>query len=263
MISVIMPAHNEARNITYTINETIATLDGYGLEFEIIVVDDGSTDATYEKASSLVSKYRVLRVVRYEKNMGKGHALKYGFNFARGDLILFLDADSDLPSSQMHTFFDSMVANKADIVIGSRRHPMAEVHFPLTRRILSIGYSLLIKILFNLCVSDTQVGIKLFRREVLQQVFPKILVKKYAFDVENLANAIKLGYKIVEVPVVLNYNYSSNINLKAIWYMFVDTIAVFYRMKILHYYDDQGEDAQEYDESSTRRKLSAGKSAKR
>ena len=86
-------------------------------------------------------------------------------------------------------------------------------------------------------MSDTQAGIKLFKREVLQQVFPKILVKRYAFDVENLANAIKFGYKIVEVPVVLNYHYSSNVNLKAIWYMFVDTIAIFYRMNILHYYD--------------------------
>ncbi len=263
MISIIMPAYNEVKNISRTIDETITTLDDHGLEFEVIVVDDGSTDETYDKATSLINKYQTLRVVRYEKNMGKGYALKYGFKLARGDLILFLDADSDLPSSQVHTFFDSMVTNKADIVIGSRRHPMSEVHIPLTRRILSIGYSLLIKILFNLCVSDTQVGIKLFRREVLQQVFPKTLVKKYAFDVENLANAVKLGYRIVEVPVVLNYHYSSNIDLKAIWYMFVDTIAIFYRMRILHYYDDEGEDAQECDESRTRRKLSAGRRTKR
>ena len=237
MISIIIPAYNEARNIANTINEIVATLDDYGLEFEVIVVDDCSTDETYDKVKSLINRYQVLRVVRYEKNMGKGYALKYGFKLARGDIILFFDADSDLPSSQLHVFFDSLVVNKADIIIGSRRHPMSEVQFPLTRRILSIGYSLLIKILFNLSVSDTQVGIKLFRREVLQQVSPKVLAKRYAFDVENLAIAIKLGYRIVEVPVVLNYNYSSNINLKAIWYMFVDTIAIFYRMRILHYYD--------------------------
>ncbi len=237
MISIIMPAHNEAKNIVHSIDETVTTLEDYGLEFEIIVIDDGSTDGTYEKASSLVNKYRTVRVVRCDKNMGKGYAIKYGFSFTQGDLTLFLDADSDLPSSQINVFLDSMIRTKADIVIGSRRHPMSEVHFPLTRRILSIGYSLLIKILFNLSVSDTQVGIKLFRRKVLQQVFPKVLAKRYAFDVENLAIAIKLGYRIVEVPVVLNYNHSSNINLKAIWYMFVDTIAIFYRMRILHYYD--------------------------
>jgi len=237
MISIIIPAHNEAKNIVHSIDETATTLEDYGLEFEIIVIDDGSTDGTYEKASSLVNKYRTVRVVRCDKNMGKGYAIKYGFSFTQGGLILFLDADSDLPSSQINVFLDSMIRTKADIVIGSRRHALSRVNYPITRRILSIGYSLLVKILFNLSVSDTQVGIKLFRRQVLQQVFPKILVKRYAFDVETLANAIKLGYSITEVPVELNHNSSSNINPKAIWYIFVDTIAIFYRMKILHYYE--------------------------
>ena len=117
-----MPAHNEAKNIVHSIDETVTTLEDYGLEFEIIVIDDGSTDGTYEKASSLVNKYRTVRVVRCDKNMGKGYAIKYGFSFTQGDLILFLDADSDLPSSQINVFLDSMIRTKADIVIGSRRH---------------------------------------------------------------------------------------------------------------------------------------------
>ena len=92
-------------------------------------------------------------------------------------------------------------------------------------------------ILFNLYITDTQAGIKLFRREVLEQVFPKVLVKRYAFDIELLANATRLGYTIAEAPVELNHNCHSEINLRAIWRIFWDTMATFYRMKILRYYD--------------------------
>ncbi len=237
MISVIMPAYNKVQNISSAIEDTVNTLEKYGLEYEVIVVDDGSNDGTYDKVASVAKEHVSVKVFSYKENKGKGYALKYGFQFAQGDLVLFLDADSDLPPSQIPLFLDRMVENNIDIVIGSKRHPLSEVKYPLLRRFLSRGYSLLITLMFNLNTTDTQVGIKLFRKDVLDQVLPKLLVKKFAFDVELLANAKRLGYSIIEVPVVLDYNHVSRINLRDIWYIFLDTLAIFYRMKILHYYD--------------------------
>lgn len=237
MISVVVPAYNEAQDLSRTIEETVNILERCGLEHEVIVVDDGSEDGTYEKALSIAREHENVRAFGYKQNMGKGHALKHGFKFARGDLVLFLDADSDLPPSQIPKFLDYIGENEADVVIGSKRHPLSKVNFPLSRRILSQGYSLLTKLMFNLNVADTQVGIKLFQREVLEHVFPKVLVKRYAFDLELLVNAARSGYRIAEAPIELNFHYSSGIDFKGIWRIFLDTLAVFYRMRILHYYD--------------------------
>ena len=238
MISVLVPAYNEAQNLSRTIEETVNILQRCGLEHEVIVVDDGSEDGTYEKALSIAKQHENVRTLGYKQNMGKGHALKHGFQFARGDLVLFLDADSDLPPSQIPKFLDYIGENGADVVVGSKRHPLSKVDFPLSRRILSKGYSLLIGLMFNLDIADTQVGIKLFRWEVLDRVFPKVLVKRYAFDLELLVNAARSGYRIAEAPIELNFYDSSGLDFKGIWRIFLDTLAVFYRMRILHYYDE-------------------------
>ncbi len=149
-----------------------------------------------------------------------------------------MDGDGDLHPKQIYRFLDVMSRSGADVIAGSKRHPDSKiVNYPISRKVLSISYFLFTKMLLNLNVRDTQVGIKLFRREVLEDVMPKILVKKYAFDVELLANAIRRGYRVVEVPVGLTFNNDSRINLKSIWYMFVDTLAIAYRMRILKYYD--------------------------
>ncbi len=236
MLSIIVPAYNEAKNLDRTIEKTVETLEKGDLQYEVIVVNDGSEDGSYEKALSLTGRYPNVRAFGYAENMGKGYALKYGFQFVRGDLVLFMDADSDLPPSQIPLFLSYMEKGDADVVIGSKRHPLSKVKFPLSRTLWSKGYSLLIRVLFNLKISDTQVGMKLFQRKVLEQVFPKVMVNRYAGDVELLANAHRLGYSIVEAPVELNYQTFSRISLKDIWCMFVDTMAIFYRMKILRHY---------------------------
>lgn len=251
MISVIMPAYDEAENVERAIAETVSTLEQCRVEWEVIVVDDGSKDATFEKASSIARQLDAVRIFTYSDNMGKGYALKYGFQFTHGEQVLFLDTDSDLPPSQIPTFLEYMSNSRNDVVIGSKRHPLSEINLPLFRRFLSRGYYLVTKVLFNLDIRDSQVGIKLFHREVLERVLPKILVKKYAFDIEVLAIAHRLGYRIMEAPVTLKWHPSREIDFRAVWRMFVDTIAVFYRMKILHYYDHAGEHVQQWEEIRT------------
>jgi glycosyltransferase involved in cell wall biosynthesis len=232
MLSVVIPAYNEEEVILATLQEVEESLSG--LDYEIVVVDDGSTDSTYEKIAKHESDR--IKVVRQEENRGKGYALVHGFSFTSGELIAFIDADGDLPPRQIFDYVQYMRDSGADVVVGSKRHPLSKVDYPLKRRILSGCYQLLNNVLFRINVTDTQVGLKLFKREVLEKVLPRVLVKKYAFDLELLVVADHLGYKITEAPIELNFHNSSNINWRDIWHIFVDTCAIFYRLKILKYY---------------------------
>ncbi|MBU3958884.1 MAG: glycosyltransferase [Candidatus Omnitrophica bacterium] len=237
-ISIIMPAYNEAGHIASSIEETAAAFNNFGYHWELIVMDDGSTDDTYKNAIALAQKYPQLIVRRNPVNTGKGRAIKKALHYITGEYTLFLDADMDLHPLQFQTLFDIMRLDKADIVIGSKLHPNSVVNYPLQRRIISFVYYLLVRALFNLPCHDTQTGLKLFKTEVLRNVLPKVLVKQFAFDLEVLVNAHHLGYKIAEAPIVLKpQRHYGRIDLRAIFTTGWDTLAVFYRMHILKYYD--------------------------
>jgi glycosyltransferase involved in cell wall biosynthesis len=238
-VSVIMPAFNEGTHILLSIEETARTFNEFGCPWELIVMDDGSTDDTYKKAEELVKKYPgQLIVKRNPLNLGKGRAIKKALHYTSGDYIVWLDADMDLHPIQAQTLFDIMRLDNADIVIGSKLHPNSIVNYPLLRRVVSLVYYLLVKLLFNLPCHDTQTGLKLFKAEVLRNVMPRILVKQFAFDLEVLVNAHHLGYRIAEAPIILNTRrYSGRIGLDAVYTTAWDTLAVFYRMRILKYYD--------------------------
>jgi len=235
-LSVIMPAYMKEDVILDALKTTENLLKGFETPYEIIVVDDGSKDRTGEKAANYDSPN--VKVISYKENKGKGNAIKQGFKYVTGDLVIFLDGDTDLHPEQLECFLYHMSMNDADVVIGSKVHPNSQVKYPPLRRFLSHGYRCFNKMLFNLDVHDTQVGQKLFKKEVLDDIMPRVVVKRYAFDLELLVNAHKRGYKIVEAPIKLNYDFSgSSVNLKAISHIFIDTCAVFYRMRILKYYD--------------------------
>ncbi len=235
-ISVIMPAYRKANVIENTLRETEKALKWTGMPYEIIVVDDASLDGTRKRASSYKSPH--VKVVGYSKNRGKGGAIKYGFQYVTGDIVAFMDADMDLHPDQLQHFLYYMSISDADAVVGSKVHPLSSVKYPFKRRALSFAYRMMNRVLFGLTVHDTQVGQKIFKKKVLDDVLPRVLVKRYAFDLELLVVAHHLGYKIVEAPVRLNYDFSgSAVNLRAIWHIFVDTCAIFYRLRIKHYYN--------------------------
>lgn len=234
-----MPAYNEGHHILANLLETVETLEALQQPFEIILVDDGSPDDTYRAAISLLTSHRDrVRIVRYAENQGKGNALMCGTRYTRGSLVLFLDADMDLHPSQLPVFLETMQRERADVVIGSKRHRDSKVNYPFMRRVYSAVYYALIRLMFGLPVKDTQTGFKLFRREVLERVLPRVLVKRFAFDIEVLANAHRLGYKVVDAPVNLHFQRPfGRIRRRDIRNIVVDTLAIFYRMHILHYYD--------------------------
>lgn len=237
-VSVLMPAYNEASCIVPSVQETIRTMDGFGAAYEIIVIDDGSHDGTFDKIRALSAAHGRVIAVKNRENFGKGRALKKGFRHVTGDYVVFLDCDLDLHPSQVKNLFEVMRREDVDVVIGSKRHPQSQVIYPWTRKMMSTVYFFLVKVLFGLPIRDTQTGLKLFRREVLQRVFQKMLVKRYAFDLEILALAHHFKYRIAQAPVTLRpqrprhrVKFSDVVN--TLW----DTLAIFYRMHILRWYD--------------------------
>ncbi|MEA1996181.1 MAG: glycosyltransferase [Gemmatimonadota bacterium] len=238
-LSVIMPAYNEGAGIHDNLVETVSSLESLGRSFEIILVDDGSSDSTLEEARRAAREESRIKIARNFHNLGKGWSLKAGFKRARGEVIAFLDADLDIHPSQIGLLIQRLEDGREDVAIGSKFHPDSELDYPLARRFFSFCYYLFIKFLFDLPLKDTQTGIKVFKRSVLESVFPQVLVKKFAFDIELLSIAHHNGAEIAEVPVIINFRKGmqwGRIRLRDISSIFIDTIAIFYRLRILKYY---------------------------
>jgi glycosyltransferase involved in cell wall biosynthesis len=238
-LTVVLPAFNQAGTIAANLREILRLLDGAGLEFEMVVVSDGSLDATHAQARTL--KDPRVRVLRYDRNMGKGYALRTGSAEARGRYVAWLDSDLDLDPTLLTDFVGRARRDGLDIVVGSKRHPGSEVAYPLRRRVYSWLYQQLVRAMFALNVRDTQVGMKLFRREVLDEVLPVVLVKRYAFDLEMLAVANSFGFtRIAEAPIRLDYQFAgTGMHWRAIAQALWDTAAIFYRLRLLRYYPRQ------------------------
>ncbi len=239
LLSLIVPAYKQEKTIIKNIKSLDNVLSKLAYKYEIIVVVDGYIDNTYKNAKKINKKY--IKVLGYEKNQGKGHAVKYGMLKSKGDVVGFIDAGMDISPAGISILLDSMLWQDADIMIGSKLHPESKVDYPLIRRVLSWGYRTLTHLIFGFSVKDTQVGLKFFKRDVVEKVFPRLLVKAFAFDVEILAVSSAYGYKkIYEGPVKLNFSGVSSISSRNFWivifHMLRDTLAIFYRLKIIKYY---------------------------
>lgn len=253
LISVIVPAYKQQEIIQENLLHIKNVMSQVRYDHEIIVVVDGYLDKTFERAKKIKSSKII--VTGYEHNHGKGNAIRFGMARAKGDIIAFIDSGMDLNPNGLSMLLEHFEWYKADIIVGSKLHPASKVHYPFQRKILSWGYRFLVKLLFGLSIRDTQVGMKFYRRKVLEDVLPRLLVKTYAFDIEILAVAYHLGYKrIYEAPIELDFQSMSSIAplysvnfWKVILRMFWDTLAVFYRLKIFRYYDDKSRRKWKYD----------------
>ena len=240
-ISVVIPAFEESERIARTLRETDAALAAFGSPYEIVLVDDGSGDDTLARAREAAGGLEHVRLLHMERNAGKGWALVRGAQLAHGDLVMFMDADLDVHPRQLAILHRALVEDGADVVIGSKLHPGSQIAYPPRRRVLSLGYYVLVRALFRLPVHDTQTGLKLYRRAVLEQIVPRLLVKRFAHDLEALVNAHRLGFRIVEVPVVVTQERPfPRIGLTDAALVIKDTAAIFYRTYLLRYYDRVG-----------------------
>lgn len=241
LLSLIVPVYKQEKTIARDIRAIQSELEMLHIPYEIIVVVDGMVDRSLEEAKKIRSPN--VKVVGYKTNHGKGYAVRFGMAQSRGDLIGFLDAGGDLDPASLSMLIEHFYWYNADIIIGSKRHSASKVHYPLYRKILSFGYQLITRMLFGLSIRDSQVGMKLYRRTVLEDVLPRLLVKQFAFDIEILAVAYHLGYtRIYEAPIELHFSRYSSITSANFWRIagktLWDTLAVFYRLCILGYYDN-------------------------
>jgi glycosyltransferase involved in cell wall biosynthesis len=230
-ISVIMPAYNEEAVIVGSISDIKKRTSSLGREFEIIVVDDGSTDATRRVAEAAVNDQRI-RVVGYGTNKGKGHALRFGFKHATGEFTLFADSDSEISPDRILPYLSAL--ENAEIAIASKRHPQSKVQVPIVRRILSYYFNMITRIVTGLNVSDTQTGLKAVRSSAFYRIVPFLSVKRYAFDVEFLVVASLMGMRIRQLPVEITLD--ATFSIRKIVRMMVDLLGITYRLRVKRWY---------------------------
>ena len=233
-LSVILPAFNEGAHIHANLLRVCEALEGW--RYEIIVVDDGSRDDTFAQSQRAADEGYPVRAVKQETNRGKGASLFHGFEFSRGELVAFLDSDLEIATENILKLIQVMETANADVVAGVK--DLQSNQFPPFRRLMSRTYRSMVAFLFGLTITDTQTGIKLFRRAVLADAIPRVSARRFAFDIELLVAASRFGYRIVEQPVEVTYHRSGGLgrmNLAAILGTFADTLAIFYRASFWHW----------------------------
>lgn len=249
-LSVIIPIYKQEKTIVEDLININNTLKQIRYDYEIIAVVDGiSVDKSYEKAKKL--NLRKLKVIGYQHNHGKGYAIRYGMAKTKGDYIAFIDAGMEIDPNGISMVLEHMEWYDADIIVASKRHPASKVNYPLQRKIISFGAWIIARFMLNIDVKDTQAGLKIFKKQVLLKVLPRLLVKNYAIDLEILSVAKHLNFvNIFEAPIKLNYDFNSLTHatgLKTIYRSLVDALAIFYRLRILRYYDDRNKRKWIYD----------------
>jgi glycosyltransferase involved in cell wall biosynthesis len=231
-LSLILPVYNGEAFIDKNLASLKVILDEHGLDYEIVVVSDGSKDQTLQKMQT-VNGDRI-KHIHYHDNRGKGYAIRHGFSHSEGKLVGFIDSDFDIYPKSIIRAYETITSENADVVVGSKLHPESEVYYPLYRRFFSSCYRQLNRILFDLKIRDTQVGMKVYRREVLEKVVPLAQKNRFAFDIEMLALAEHYGYdKILECPIKLDFNLykGSHINWKQIAIILMDTFSIYLGLK--------------------------------
>ena len=234
-LSFVIPAYNEEVFIEDTLGTLDLAIKEKMFQYEIVVVDDGSKDKTFTKAMEYSKRNGHVKVIRYARNTGKGFAIKTGVMESTGDVVIFIDGDMEIDLNTLSTYIEAL--ENADIVIATKWHPNSTVSMPLNRKILSRTFNVLVRILVGFNLKDTQVGLKVMKRSAVDKIFPRLAVKRYAFDVELLTLAHLYGLKIVEMPVKLNLD--SSFKPKDAWRMFVDLLGIAYRLRVIRWYQRQ------------------------
>ena len=203
-LSVVIPVYNEEKRLSKTLSDSLVYLKKSKISHEILIVDDGSSDGTLDLVKGFIRKAGkgALRVIKQKVNQGKGAAVKRGALEAKGNIVLFMDADNATTLNQ-YDRFKPLFTKGFDVVVGSRAvdRSMVRGHQPLYREAMGRFFNVLVQLAATPGIQDTQCGFKAFRREAAQMVFPLQTIDRFGFDVEILFIARKQGWKLVEAPV--------------------------------------------------------------
>ena len=237
--SVIVPAYKEGKTIKDNLLEIRKALLESVDSFEILAVNDGSPDNTKEQIMEAAALYPEIKYAGYDKNRGKGGAIKHGVSEASGDVIGFIDADLDIDPSHLVRYYGHMEQTGCDVVIGSKMHKDSKLDYPPMRRFVSWGYFIILKVLFGMNIKDTQTGVKLYKASLIKKVAPMLKVKGYAFDIEVLALYAHEGAVIDQMPVEVVFKRNASfgrIKIGDIFKMFFDTVGIWWNLRIRRSY---------------------------
>jgi dolichyl-phosphate beta-glucosyltransferase len=226
-LSVVIPTYNEEKRIEKTLLSVDEYLSKQPYDYEILVVNDGSKDKTAEIVDCLTGKLRGLKLIDNKENHGKGWVVRQGMLSAQGDCRLFMDADNSTTIDQVEKFFPFLTQGY-DIVIGSRRlkDSVIAVKQPWIRDFLGGIFRLIVHALVPLGVRDSQAGFKMFSKKAAETILPKQTIFRWAFDVEILAIARKLGFRIKEVPIRWVNDAESHVKLSGMVGMLFEVLRV-------------------------------------
>jgi glycosyltransferase involved in cell wall biosynthesis len=213
LYSIVLPAYNESVRIGTSLEKILAYAESQGWHAEILVVNDGSTDSTTDLVQSLAAKSPSIRLLQNPGNRGKGYSVRNGMLHARGDILLFSDADLSSPIAEADKLFAAIAAG-ADVAIGSRwlKTELQTRRQPLLRQILGRIFNLALRLILRLNFKDTQCGFKAFTRQSGGAIFPLQQVERWGFDPEILYLARKFGFRVDEVPVRWAHREGTRIN---------------------------------------------------
>jgi len=231
-LSVIIPAYKEEKRISATLLDIDKYLSKQDYDYEIIVVNDGSTDNTAKVVKKLQTRVKNLRLIDNKENCGKGCVVKQGMLEAKGEYRLFTDADNSTTIDHLDKFWP-LVEEGYDIVIGSIEVKGAKIHEGATwyRRMLGMFSKYVIRIIAGLWeIKDSQRGFKLFSAKAVEKIFPKQTIMRWGFDIEILAIAKKMGFKIKEVPVIWSNPGESKVTLKSYIRTFQELLKIKYNL---------------------------------
>ena len=230
-VSLVMPVYRLADDIGPNIARVVRALAPIP-DFEVIVADDGSEDGTRAAAETEAARHPAVVVVGHAENAGKGRTVQEGVAVSTGDVIVLLDADLDLPPEQVPGVVHRFLSLGVDALVGSKRGSMRSGGYPWLRRVLSRIFSFVTRVGFRLPVSETQTGLKVFRRGPLMEVLPDVEVGRYVYDLELLVRMKRAGYEIAETPVTLEVATSgSSVAAGTLWEMGRDTVGLWFRMR--------------------------------
>ena len=212
-LSIVIPAYNESARIERTLERVMACVEAQGWDAEVLVVDDGSRDATPQIIQSWMARYPRLHLVQNEGNRGKGYSVRNGLLQAAGEVVMFTDADLSAPMQEAELLM-AAIAEGADVAIGSRWMDKTRQtkHQPIYRRFFGRCFNWVTRTVMGLPFKDTQCGFKAFKRPAAQVIFRLQRIERWGFDPEILFIARKLGYSIREVPVTWGHDERSRMS---------------------------------------------------
>jgi dolichyl-phosphate beta-glucosyltransferase len=228
--SIIVPAYNEEKRSTLFIPNLIDFVKKHISSSEIVIVDDGSIDNTRNKINNIIKQKNAssfVKVIGYEKNQGKGNAVRFGVEHAKGKKILFIDADGSIQPDQIPKLLDKL--DDYDFVAGDRSSAKSKIKTTLIRKITSLGFNSWVSFIFQYSYRDNLCGFKGFKKEIAKKLFSDLKDKRWIFDVELFFKAKRKGYSVYFLPIEWKHVGNSRVHILK------DSIVWFLRLIMLRY----------------------------